>query len=70
MKPQEVRDLSDDQLRDRLIALRKEALNLRFQQATAQLSSPARVKQVRRDVARIKTVMTERKRAAAEKKEA
>lgn len=50
-----------DELRDELIALKKEQFNLRFQRATQQMESTARVRQVRRDVARIKTVMREKR---------
>ena len=51
---------SDDELKDMLMDLRKEAFNLRFQQASGQLENTARVKAVRRDVARIKTILGER----------
>ncbi|MGG2362195.1 50S ribosomal protein L29, partial [Salmonella enterica] len=47
-----------DQLKEQLIGLKKEQFNLRFQQATGQLENTARVRQVRRDVARIKTALT------------
>ncbi|HHS82039.1 MAG TPA: 50S ribosomal protein L29 [Devosia sp.] len=50
-----------DELRDELVALKKEQFNLRFQRATQQMESTARVRQVRRDVARIKTVMREKR---------
>ncbi|QLQ19858.1 MAG: 50S ribosomal protein L29 [Exiguobacterium profundum] len=49
-----------DQLRDNLVALKKEAFNLRFQQATNQLENTARMRAVRRDVARIKTVLNQK----------
>lgn len=54
-----------DQLRDELLALKKEAFNLRFQQATGQLENTARMRVVRRDVARIKTVLNQKAAAAA-----
>lgn len=54
-----------DQLRDQLIALKKEAFNLRFQQATGQLENTARMRAVRRDVARIKTVLNQKAAEAA-----
>jgi len=54
-----------DQLRDQLVALKKEAFNLRFQQATGQLENTARMRVVRRDVARIKTVLNQKAAAAA-----
>ena len=52
---EEVRTLSDDQLSDKLVELKKEQFNLRFQQATGQLENTARFQQIRRDIARIKT---------------
>ena len=55
MKASEVRDFSPDQLDDELIKLKKEQFNLRFQKATGQLENTARIRQVRRDIARIKT---------------
>jgi large subunit ribosomal protein L29 len=63
MKAEEVRTKSADQLKDQLIDLRKEAFNLRFQQASGQLSNTARARQVRRDIARIKTILGEQSRA-------
>ncbi len=56
---------SDDQLTEELLQLKREAFNLRFQAATSQLEKPSRVLEVRRDIARIKTVQTERSRSAA-----
>ena len=56
---------SDDQLSGDLAELKREAFNLRFQAATNQLERPARIREVRRDIARIKTLQTERNRAAA-----
>lgn len=64
MKASEVRDMSLDELRDELLKLKKEQFNLRFQRAIGQLENTARVRQVRRDIARIKTMERE-KRAAA-----
>jgi len=60
MKAQDLRTKSADELKDDLMQLKKEQFNLRFQQATGQLENTARMRQVRRDVARIKTVMAER----------
>lgn len=60
MKGEDVRALSDDQLQDELLKLKKEQFNLRFQRATGQLENTARVTQIRRDVARIKTDMRRR----------
>ena len=66
MNAQEMRDKTPDQLRDELINLKKEAFNLRFQQATGQLENPARLRTVRRDAARVKTILNEKAKAAAE----
>ena len=55
---------SDDQLSADLSELKREAFNLRFQAATNQLERPARIKEVRRDIARIKTLQTQRTSAA------
>jgi large subunit ribosomal protein L29 len=64
MKPTEIRTKSDDELRDSLVGLRKEAFNLRFQRASGQLENTARVRGIRRDIARIKTVLTARRMGA------
>lgn len=68
MKAEDIRAMSDDQVTDELLKLKKEQFNLRFQDATGQLEKTARVRQVRRDIARIKTIQAEKKSAA--KKEA
>ena len=60
MKIDEVRRLTGDQLTDQLLQLKKEQFNLRFQQATGQMEKPHRVDQVRKDIARIKTVMRQK----------
>jgi large subunit ribosomal protein L29 len=60
MKVEETRGLSPDQLKDKLLDLKKEQFNLRFQKATGQLENLARVRQVRRDIARIKTILREK----------
>lgn len=65
MKAQEMMNQTPEQLREQLVALKKEAFNLRFQQATGQLESTARMRAVRRDVARVKTVMNQKAAAAA-----
>ena len=62
-KIEDMRVKSDDQLTGDLGDLKREAFNLRFQAATNQLERPARIKEVRRDIARIKTLQTERTRA-------
>ena len=67
---EDLRAKSDDQLTAELTELKREAFNLRFQAATNQLERPARVQEVRRTIARIKTLQSERTRAAAAKKEA
>ncbi|MBL6958911.1 MAG: 50S ribosomal protein L29 [Rhodospirillales bacterium] len=66
MKSADVRAKSEDELKDQLIDLRKESFNLRFQAASGQLENTARVKQVRRDIARIKTILGERGNADAQ----
>jgi large subunit ribosomal protein L29 len=58
---------TDDQLVEELTNLKREQFNLRFQAATSQLEKPARVKEVRRDIARIKTLQAQRTAAAAAK---
>lgn len=65
MNAQELRDKTPDQLREELASLKKEAFNLRFQQATGQLESTARMKTVRRDVARVQTILNQKAAAAA-----
>jgi large subunit ribosomal protein L29 len=65
MNANELRDKTPDQLRDELANLKKEAFNLRFQQATNQLENTARMRIVRRDVARVKTILNEKAAAAA-----
>jgi len=64
MKATEVRDLTVDQLRDELAKLKKEQFNLRFQGASGQLENTARIRDVRRDVARVQTIL--RQKLAAE----
>ncbi len=68
MTGEEARLKTDDELEAALLALKKEAFNLRFQKASGQLENTARMREVRRDVARIKTVVSERRRAAAGEK--
>ncbi len=65
MNASELRDKTPDQLRDELVQLKKEAFNLRFQQAGGQLENSARVRQVRRDTARVLTILNEKAAAAA-----
>jgi large subunit ribosomal protein L29 len=63
-KVEDMRVKTDDQLSGDLAELKREAFNLRFQAATNQLERPARIREVRRDIARIKTLQTERQRSA------
>ena len=65
MKPADVRTKTDDELAGELEVLGKEGFNLRFQRANGQLENTARMRQVRRDIARIKTVLGERRRSAS-----
>ncbi|CAN1501421.1 RpmC Ribosomal protein L29 [Paracoccaceae bacterium] len=65
MKAEELRSKTPDQLRDSLVQLKKESFNLRFQQATNQLENTARMRAVRRDAARIKTVLVQKATDAA-----
>jgi large subunit ribosomal protein L29 len=65
MKADDIRTRSADELTEQVEALGKEIFNLRFQRASGQLENTARVRQVRRDIARIKTILGERQRAEA-----
>ncbi|NSX56438.1 50S ribosomal protein L29 [Parasulfitobacter algicola] len=65
MNAQELRDKTPDQLREELANLKKESFNLRFQQATSQLENTARMKAVRRDTARVKTILNQKAADAA-----
>lgn len=65
MKASEVRAKSPDELKDELVKLKKEQFNLRFQQATGQLENTVRMRQVRRDIARIQTIAAEKQAAEA-----
>ncbi|MDM7255677.1 MAG: 50S ribosomal protein L29 [Paracoccus sp. (in: a-proteobacteria)] len=65
MKAADLKDKTPDQLKEQLVALKKEAFNLRFQKATAQLDNTARVRAVRRDVARVKTILNQKAAEAA-----
>lgn len=65
MKSGDVRSLSDDQLQENLTQLQREAFNLRFQKASGQLEGTARMREVRRDIARFQTILGERRRAQA-----
>ena len=65
MKSEDIRQKSNDELKAQLLDLKKEAFNLRFQQATGQLENTARMRTVRRDVARVKTILNQKAAAAA-----
>jgi len=66
VKTKELRTQSDDQIAGNLGELKREQFNLRFQAATGQLEKPARVRTVRRTIARIKTLQTQRQMTAAQ----
>ena len=65
MKASDIRTMTADQLDDELVKLKKEQFNLRFQAATGQLENTVRVRQVRRDIAKIKTIAAEKQATAA-----
>ena len=65
MKADEIKGLTEDQLADEVAKLKKEQFNLRFQRASGQLENTSRVREVRRDIARLKTVQGTSKVAAA-----
>ena len=65
MKASEVRDLTEDRIQDKIVELKKEQFNLRFQSASGQLENTSRVRQVRRDIARVKTIARQKAAGAA-----
>ncbi len=65
MKAEDVRAMTVDQMGDEVLKLKKEQFNLRFQRATQQLETTGRVRTVRREIARIKTILTEKSAQAA-----
>lgn len=65
MDAKELRDRTPDQLREELASLKKEAFNLRFRQATGQIENTARMRVVRRDAARVLTILNQKAAAAA-----
>ena len=67
MKASDVRAKTIDQLNDELASLKKEQFNLRFQRANGQVENTGRIRTLRRDIARIQTVLTEQRRAAQTK---
>ena len=64
MKANEIRELSVEQLNDKVLELKKDLFNLRLQHATNQLDNPTKIAEVKKDIARIKTVLRERELAA------
>ncbi|MED4923713.1 50S ribosomal protein L29 [Anoxybacillus geothermalis] len=64
MKAKEIRDLTTAEIEQKIKALKEELFNLRFQLATGQLENTARIRQVRKDIARMKTIIRERELAA------
>jgi large subunit ribosomal protein L29 len=64
MKASDQRAKTPDELKDQLLSLKKEQFNLRFQRATQQLEKTGRVREVRREIARIKTILNEKAAAA------
>ncbi len=65
MKASDLRTKTEDELKDSLLDLKKERFNLRFQKASGQLENTARVRQVRRDIARIKTILRSKQQNAS-----
>lgn len=63
MKAAELQSKTVDQLKEELVGLKKEQFNLRFQASTGELTNPARFRQIRRTIARVKTVMNQKKDA-------
>ena len=60
IKASDIRAKTPDELKDQLLGLKKEQFNLRFQRATQQLEKPSRVREVRREIARVKTILGEK----------
>jgi large subunit ribosomal protein L29 len=67
MKPADIKTMTIDQIDDEVLKLKKEQFNLRFQRATGQLENTARVREVRRDIARLKTIARQKRPGAAAK---
>ena len=66
MKANRFRELSDQELQDRVAEYKSELLNLRFQLATGQLENPMRIREVRKNIARVKTVIRQRELKSAQ----
>jgi large subunit ribosomal protein L29 len=69
MQASEIRELNDQEIQDRIAELQEERFRLRLRAATQPLEQPMRLREVRRDIARLKTVATERQKGATESKE-
>jgi len=69
LKPSELREMTIEELKEKEKELRKELFNLRFQKATGEIQNPNRIKQVKRDIARILTIITEKERQKRNNKE-
>ena len=67
MKPADIRAMTIDQIEDEVLKLKKEQFNLRFQRATGQLENTARVREVRRDIARLMTIGRNKRSGAAKR---
>ena len=65
MKAADIRVMTIDQIEDEVLKLKKEQFNLRFQRATGQLENTARIREVRRDIARLKTIAQHKRSGAA-----
>lgn len=63
MKPQDIRELTDEEIQERLDELKEEQFRLRFRSATMELENPKLINQIRRDIARMKTILRERELA-------
>ena len=63
MKPQDIRELTDEEIQERLAELKEEQFRLRFRMATMELENPKLINQIRRDIARMKTILRERELA-------
>ncbi len=66
MKPEDIRKLAPEEIRTKIADARDEVMKLRFQQVTGQLTDPSRLKILRRDIARMETILREIERAAVE----
>ena len=63
MKPQDIRELTDDEIQERMSELKEEQFRLRFRSATMELENPKLLNEIRRDIARMKTILRERELA-------